>query len=112
MAALESIAYQTRDVVEATGLRIRDLRVDGGAVANNFLMQFQADILGARILRPASIETTSLGAAYLAGIGSGFWSPSDLRRQAKIERVFKPKMSRKDRDALYAGWKRAVTRAR
>ena len=111
-AALESIAYQTRDVVEATGLRIRELRVDGGAVANNFLMQFQADILGARILRPASIETTSLGAAYLAGIGSGFWSPSDLRRQAKIERVFKPKMSRKDREALYAGWKRAVTRAR
>ena len=110
-AALESIAYQARDVVEAmekdAGSRIRELRVDGGAVVNEFLMQFQADILGARLVRPRNIETTSLGAARLAGLAAGF----EMDKLAP-DRVFSPKMPKRERDDLYAGWKAAVTRAR
>ncbi len=115
-AALESMAYQTRDVVESmevdTGKKIRELRVDGGAVVNDFLMQFQADILGRRVIRPRNVETTSLGAALLAGIGLGRWSASDVNALVEVERIFEPKMDRKTRESLYAGWKEAVARVR
>ena len=116
-ATLESIAYQTRDVVEAmsadSGLPLETLRVDGGAVANNFLMQFQADILGAPVQRPAVTETTALGAAYFAGLATGFWGSQDeIAGQWRIEREFVPTMPADERDDLYAGWQRAVERAR
>ncbi len=116
-ATLEAIAYQTRDVVEAmcadAGLPLESLRVDGGAVANNFLMQFQADILGAPVQRPAMTETTALGAAYLAGLAAGFWSSQDeIARQWRLEREFEPAMSADQRESLYDGWRRAVERAR
>lgn len=115
-AALEAIAYQTRDVMEAmqadSGLRLPALRVDGGAVNNNFLMQFQADILGVPVQRPAVTETTALGAAYLAGLAVGFWSSQEeIAKQWAVERTFEPKMSIDEREAHYAGWKRAVERA-
>lgn len=116
-ATLESIAYQTRDVVEAmkadSGLDLPALRVDGGAVANNFLMQFQADILGVPVQRPAVTETTALGAAYLAGLAVGFWqSQGEIATQWRVEKTFEPQMSDGEREALYNGWKRAVERAR
>ncbi|HBM06520.1 MAG TPA: glycerol kinase, partial [Pseudomonas sp.] len=116
-AALESIAYQTRDVLDAmqqdAGERLRSLRVDGGAVANNFLMQFQADLLGTQVERPEMKETTALGAAYLAGLATGFWSSLDeLRSKATIERVFEPACDDEKREALYKGWKKAVGRTR
>jgi len=116
-AALESIAYQTRELVEAMEAESRqtlaELRVDGGATANNFLMQFQADVLGARIVRPADIETTALGAAFLAGLAVGFWrSTAELESFWKIERVFEPQISEALREDLYAGWKKAVERCR
>ncbi|HVE38258.1 MAG TPA: glycerol kinase GlpK, partial [Planctomycetota bacterium] len=106
-AALESIAYQTRDMIEAGGVKVRELRVDGGATSNDFLMQFQADLLGARIVRPKSIGSTALGAAYLAGIGAGLWKGRD-ELGLDVDRVFEPTMSRKEADALFAGWKQAV----
>ena len=116
-AALESIAYQTHDLVEAmqadSGQKLQQLRVDGGAAANNFLMQFQADILGCPILRPADIETTALGAAYLAGLATGFYkSLEDVEKFWRIDRVFEPKMSRDQREELLAGWRQAVERCR
>lgn len=116
-ATLESIAYQSRDVVEAmkadSGLDLQTLRVDGGAVANDFLMQFQADILGVQVQRPAVTETTALGAAYLAGLATGFWSSqAEIARQWRVERTFEPHMSAGQRESLYAGWQRAVERAR
>ncbi len=116
-ATLEAIAYQTRDVVEAmcadSGLPLEELRVDGGAVANDFLMQFQADILAAPVQRPAVTETTALGAAYLAGLATGFWgSQAEIAGQWQVERVFEPQMSADQRESLYAGWQRAVERAR
>lgn len=116
-AALESIAYQTRDVLDAmqqdAGARLSALRVDGGAVANNFLMQFQADILGTPVERPQMRETTALGAAYLAGLASGFWGSLDeLRNKAVIERTFTPQIDEAQRQASYAGWQRAVERTR
>jgi glycerol kinase len=115
-AALESLAYQTRDVVDTmaaeAGKPIQLLRVDGGAAANGFLMQFQADILATRVDRPKVIETTALGAAMLAGLGVGLWSQADLERVRAKERVFSPKMPADRREALYAGWKAAVTRVR
>jgi glycerol kinase len=116
-ATLESIAYQTRDVVSAmsadSGLALETLRVDGGAVANNFLMQFQADILGVPVERPAVTETTALGAAYLAGLATKFWSSQEeIAKQWQIEKTFEPQMSADERDALYAGWQRAVERSK
>jgi glycerol kinase len=116
-AALEAIAYQSRDVLEAmtqdAGLPPRKLRVDGGAVANDFLCQFQADILDVPVLRPAVIETTGLGAAYLAGLGAGIWSSLDaLTERATIERTFTPAMDPSARARRYEGWQRAVERAR
>jgi glycerol kinase len=116
-ATLEAIAYQTRDVLEAmareAGRRPAELRVDGGATENDFLCQFQADILGLPILRPRVRETTALGAAYLAGLGAGVWrSPEALHDLWQLDRAFEPAMPPARRDALYAGWRRAVDRAR
>jgi glycerol kinase len=116
-AVLESIAYQTRDVVECaradSGLELDTLRVDGGAAANDFLMQFQADILGVCVERPRVLESTALGAALLAGLGVGFWSdPADLESAGECAQVFEPKLGAERREALYAGWKRAVERSR
>jgi glycerol kinase len=112
-AVLESIAYQSRDVIDVmnrtSGVPIRELRVDGGASASDFLMQFQADLLGVPVDRPALLETTAAGAAYLAGLGSGFWSgPDDLRAVRRRERLFEPTMATAERESLYGGWKRAV----
>jgi glycerol kinase len=116
-AALESLAYQTRDVLEAmvadSGKRLRILRVDGGATANDFLMQFQADLLGVRVERPKVIETTAAGAAFLAGLGAGIWkSGADVERVRRVDRVFEPSMSASARGRLYDGWKAAVARVR
>lgn len=116
-ATLESIAYQTHDLVRAmeadSGQKLKELRVDGGATANNFLMQFQADILGCPIVRPADIETTALGAAYLAGLAAGFYkNTADLARFWRSERVFEPAMSEGRREELIAGWRGAVARCR
>ncbi|MEP7292611.1 MAG: glycerol kinase GlpK [Chloroflexota bacterium] len=115
-ATLESIAYQTRDVVDAmqadSGLKLQALRVDGGMVRNDFLMQFQADVLGVPVERPAVTETTALGAAYLAGLATSFWhSQDEIARQWRVERTFTPTMPKDQRDALYAGWQRAVERS-
>lgn len=116
-ATLESLAYQTRDVLEAmeedSGLALRRLKVDGGATANNFLMQFQADILGTSVVRPEITETTALGAAYLAGLAVGFWEGLDaIKTQFSIEREFFPSFDAVKKDQLYFGWKRAVEKAR
>lgn len=115
-AALESICYQTRDVLEAmqkdSGITLKSLKVDGGAVANNFLMQFQSDILGVPVDRPKVIETTALGAAYLAGLAVGYWKDKDdIASKWQIDRTFKPEMDSGMRDNLYKGWKKAVQRA-
>jgi len=116
-AALESIAYQTRELVEAmeadSGERLSELRVDGGAAVNNFLMQFQADILGRPIVRPADIETTALGAAYLAGLASGFWkSVEEIESFWRADRRFEPQMEPGMRERLFGEWKSAVARCR
>jgi glycerol kinase len=116
-ATLESIAYQTRDVLEAmradSGLSLPTLRVDGGAVSNDFLMQFQADILDVPVQRPAVTETTALGAAYLAGLAVGYWvSQDEIAAKWNVEKTFEPSMSSDQRESLYAGWKRAVERAK
>ena len=115
-ATLESMCYQTRDVLEAmtadSGVHVKTLRVDGGAVVNNLLMQFQADILGVPVQRPKVAETTALGAAYLAGLATGFWgSEKEVAEHWAIDRTFEPAMSASDRERLYAGWKRAVERS-
>jgi len=116
-AALESIAYQTREVVDAmardSGLRPEVLRVDGGAARNDFLCQFQADILGIPVERPATTESTALGAAYLAGLATGFWR--DVQEPAahlQLGRRFEPSMDVARREELYEGWQRAVERAK
>lgn len=116
-AALESIAYQTRELVEAmeadSGEEMKELRVDGGAAANDFLMQFQANILGVPVVRPTDIETTALGAAYLAGLATGFWRSLEvLERFWQVERTFEPRMNGDQRESLYQGWKQAVARCR
>lgn len=115
-ATLESVAYQTRDVLDAMqqdlDLGLKELRVDGGMVANDFLMQFQADIIGKSVLRPEVPETTALGAAYLAGLAVGFWDDlEDLKRNWHLDKRFDPQMSEADRAASYKGWKRAVNAA-
>ncbi|MFA6142087.1 MAG: glycerol kinase GlpK [Candidatus Omnitrophota bacterium] len=114
-AALEAMCYQTRDVLEAmrkdSKLKIRSLRVDGGAVVNNFLCQYQANILGVAVVRPKSIETTSLGAAYLAGIGVGYWKNTDeVKRCWSVDRIFSPEISTGMAESLYKGWQEAVKR--
>jgi glycerol kinase len=116
-AALESIAYQTRELVAAmeadSGERLSELRVDGGASVNNFLMQFQADILGRPIVRPVDIETTALGAAYLAGLACGFWkSIAEIESFWRADRRFEPQMDSTVRERLFGEWKAAVARCR
>jgi len=116
-AALESIAYQSRDLVELmnreSGMEIAELRVDGGATENDFLMQFQADLLGVPVDRPEMIQTTAAGAAHLAGLAVGFWNgPADLEEARRSERRFEPAMGESERDRLYAGWRDAVARVR
>ena len=116
-AALEAVCFQTRDVLEAmrldSGLDIPELRVDGGMTVNNTLMQMQADLLGTTVARPAVTETTALGAAYLAGLGVGFWkTPEEIAAQWAVDRTFTPQMSVDQRETLYAGWKQAVARVR
>ena len=115
-ATLESIAYQTRDVLEAmqedSGIELQSLKVDGGAVANNFLMQFQADILGVPVDRPVVTETTALGAAYLAGLAVGYWADKEeIAKKWQVDKTFTPDMKEDDRTQKYAGWKKAVARA-
>ncbi|HAL01621.1 MAG TPA: glycerol kinase, partial [Exiguobacterium sp.] len=112
-ATLESLAYQTRDVLTAmeqdSGIELKTLRVDGGAVANNFLMQFQSDILGVPVDRPEINETTALGAAYLAGLAVGYWKDkAEIKQQWKLDHQFKPEMKEDDREQRYAGWQKAV----
>lgn len=114
-AALEATAYQTREVLDAmekdSGVKLKSLKVDGGMVANELLMQFQADILDVPVVRPLITETTALGAAYAAGLAIGFWSGFDeLRNNWKQDRLWQPDMSEAQRGKLFAGWKKAVTR--
>jgi glycerol kinase len=116
-AALESIAYQSADLLDAmaadAGKPVPELRVDGGACRSDLLMQFQADLLGVPVVRPAVTETTALGAAYLGGLAVGFWkSPAEIATQRKIERRFEPKMVRGRAAELRAGWAKAVDRAK
>ncbi len=115
-ATLEAMAYQARDVLDAmqkdSGMPLSQVNVDGGAVANNFLMQFQSDILGTTVVRPKVIETTAAGAAYLAGLAVGYWKDLDqLRDKVSVDRTFEPAMDSEKREKLYKGWKRAVDRA-
>jgi glycerol kinase len=116
-AALESIALQTHDVIRAmeedAGIPMKELRVDGGAAVNNLLMQIQADVIRKDVVRPAVTETTALGAAYLAGLATGFWSGIDeIRGQWKEDRTFHPEKGREEMDALIGKWERAVERSR
>lgn len=115
-ATLESIAYQTRDVLDAmqedSGIKLSELKVDGGACANNFLMQFQSDIVGVKVRRPEIVETTALGAAYLAGLGVNlFTSKEDIKKAWKINREFNPEIESGEQQKMYKGWKKAVKRA-
>lgn len=112
-ATLESIAYQSRDVIDAmiadSGIELQQLKVDGGAVKNDFLMQFQSDILATKVIRPEVVEVTALGAAYLAGLAVGFWDNiEEVRDNAKIDRVFNPDGDEEKRTERYLGWSRAV----
>ena len=112
-ATLESIAYQTRDVLSAmqedAGVKLSALRVDGGASANDFLMQFQADVIGAPVQRPVCVETTAMGAAYLAGLAVGYWrSRDDVVQNWAVDKVFKPAMPEALRKEKLAGWEKAV----
>jgi glycerol kinase len=115
-AAVEAMAYQSRDVLEAmerdAGLELAELKVDGGAAVNNSLLQFQADLLGTKVVRPVVSETTALGAAYLAGLAVGYWQDtSDVARNWALDREFSPGMSLQQRDVLHAGWRKAVERS-
>lgn len=111
---MNSLAYQTKDVLGAmesdSGLKLQALRVDGGATANNLLMQFQADILDVPVQRPAATESTALGAAYMAGISVGFWKKEDISQLAAGAVTFEPQMEEESRNKLYKGWKKAVKR--
>lgn len=116
-ATLESLAYQSKDLVDAmvadSRIDVKSLRVDGGAVKNNFLMQFQSDLLGVPVDRPDINETTALGAAYLAGLAVGYWKDKEeIARQWKIERTFSPSTSNEKSESLYNGWKKAVAATR
>ncbi|ATG73922.1 glycerol kinase [Zobellella denitrificans] len=115
-AALEAVAYQSRDVLEAmqedSGLKLAALKVDGGAVANDFLMQFQSDITNARVVRPRQTETTAMGAAFLAGLAVGVWQSTDeLADKFAVDKEFKPQMDKDTRATLYRGWQKAVARS-
>ena len=116
-ATLEAVAYQTRDVLDLmqteSGIAVRQLRVDGGMVRNEFLMQFQADILGVPVQRPQVTETTALGAAYLAGLAVGYWQDQDeIAANWAVDRTYEPRMRDDGREGLYEGWRAAVRKAR
>ena len=116
-ATLEAIAYQTKDVLNAmqqdAGIQLKSLRVDGGAVANNFLMQFQSDVLGVPVVRPVVNETTALGAAYLAGLAVGYWKDrQEIAQRWQADRTFTPQMPPENAEKLYKGWQKAVEAAR
>ncbi len=115
-ATLESLAYQTRDVFEAmeqdSGIKLQKLYVDGGASVNNFLMQFQADILNVDVYRPKNVETTALGAAYLAALAVGLTSLEQIVKLKEIDRVFEPQMPENERKKLYEGWLKAIEKVR
>ena len=115
-ATLESLAYQTKDILKAmeddSGIQLKNLRVDGGACANNHLMQFQADILDSEVHRPEIIESTAMGAAFLAGIQVGFWKQSDIDENRPMNRIFKPTFDRVKRKRLYKKWLKAVERCK
>jgi len=114
-ATLESLAYQTKDVLdimaEESGIPLETLRVDGGAASNNFLMQFQADLLSTPVERPEIVETTALGAAYLAGLAVGVWTKKEIATQWKVDRKFLPSRDNEYMDQLYKGWKKAIGRS-
>mgnify|MGYP001557478826 CR=1 FL=1 len=115
-ATLESLAYQVRDVADCmtadSGIALQELKADGGAAANNFIMQFQADILNTPVIRPKLLETTALGAAMLAGLATGFWQDTkDIGNHQEIDRIFKPEITDENRNSLYTGWRRAVERS-
>ena len=115
-ATLESLAYQTKDILQAmeidSGIKIASLKVDGGACLNNFLMQFQSDILGAIVERPVNVESTATGAACLAGIAEGIWTKSDVVNNRKIDRSFSPEINDERRNRLYSKWQKAVERCK
>ena len=115
-AALEAIAYQTLDAVQAmeaaSGVELTELRADGGATVNPWLMQFQADILGVPVLVPEVAETTALGAAYLAGVGTGLWTVDEVKRSWRVKHRYEPDMPADRREELLAGWRRAIERSR
>jgi glycerol kinase len=115
-STLESLAYQTMDVLKAmekdSGIKLKTLNVDGGASANNFLLQFQSDLLNVRVNRPKNIETTALGAALLAGLAIKFWTVDEILEKREIDRGFDPLMNEEKRTKLYAGWLKAVEKAR
>jgi glycerol kinase len=114
-ATLESIAYRTKDVLDAmakdSGIELKELNVDGGASANNYLMQFQSDILNTRVTRPQIIETTALGVALLAGLAIGMWKFDEIPKLRKTNEVFSPSMDKPVRDKKYKGWLKAVKKA-
>ena len=117
LAALEGIAYQVADVLESmvadSGVAATELRVDGGAAINNLLMQFQTDILNVPVVRPQVLETTALGAAYLAGLAVGYWDSFDeIETQWQVDRLFSPALDAKARGALRTGWRKALERSR
>jgi glycerol kinase len=112
-ATLESIAYQVNDVIHAmkedAGIQLSSLKVDGGASANNFLMQTQADILNTQVIRPSCVETTAMGAAYLAGLAVGYWdSKDDVIQNCKIDKIFEPTLDSSKRNKMLKGWNKAV----
>ncbi len=115
-ATLESLAYQTKDILNAmevdSGVELQNLKVDGGACANNYLMQFQADILGTEVHRPKVIESTAMGAAFLAGIQVGIWTQEDIDQSRPMDRIFKPTFDKEKRDRLYKTWQKAVERTK
>ena len=114
-ATLESLAYQTKDVLDAmvkdSGLQLSSLKVDGGAATNNFLMQFQADILGSEVVRPKITESTAMGSAYMAGLYTGFWNKEDIANNWQIDETFRPTFEKQKINRLYNGWQRAVKRS-
>ena len=115
-AVLEAIAYQSKDVIDAmqedSKIKLEKLFVDGGACVNNFLMQFQANILSTAVYRPKNIETTATGAAFMAGLAVGFCKKSELKNYKEVERVFEPSMQQHEIDFLYKNWKKAIEKTR
>ena len=113
-ATLESLAYQTRDIIDVmqkdSNINLSSLKVDGGACMNNYLMQFQSDILDCKVIRPDIIETTAMGAGYLAGINSGIWDEEKIKSLQKIDKTFSPQIDKTKRTKIYSGWKKAVKR--